>query len=56
MEDSAVIKPLREQFQICIKYLQNDQCANSQLSLTKHLEILGPICSDLFKFHKKSAS
>ena len=41
MEDSAIIKPLREQFQICIKYLRNDQCANSQLSFTKRLENFG---------------
>ena len=32
MEDSTIIKSLREQFH------RNDQCANSQLSLTKHLE------------------
>ena len=38
MEDSAIIKPLRELFQICIKYLRNDQCANSQLSFTKGVE------------------
>ena len=38
MEDRATIKPFREQFQICIKYLLIDQCANSQLSLTKRLE------------------
>ena len=41
MDDSAIIKPLREQFQICIKYLRSDQCANSQLGLTKSLENSG---------------
>ena len=33
------IIPLREQFQICIKYLRSsDQCANSQLNLKKHFQ------------------
>ena len=35
MEDSAIIKPLKEQFLIFIKYLRGDQCAPSQLNLTK---------------------
>ena len=34
MEDSTIIKLLREQFQIFIKYLQSDQCAPSLLNLT----------------------
>ena len=41
MGDSPIKKPLREQFQICIKYLRSDQCANSQLNLTKHSENFG---------------
>ena len=32
------LKPLREQFQICIKYFRSDRCANS-------LRILEPIYS-----------
>ena len=50
---SHLIKPtiaLREQFQICNKYLRNDdQCANSQLNLTKHLKNSG---TNLLRFAK----
>ena len=41
MEDGATIKPLREQFHICIKYFHSDQGANSQLNLTKCFENFG---------------
>ena len=41
MEDSAIIKPLREQFQICIEYLRSDECGTSQLNLTKGQENFG---------------
>ena len=51
MKDSAIIKPLREQFQICIKYLRSDQCANSQLNLKKHYENFS---TNLLKFRKKN--
>ena len=47
MEDSAIIKPLREQFQICIEYLRSDECGTSQLNLTKGQENFG---TDQFKF------
>ena len=50
MKDSAIIKPLREQFQICIKYFRSDQCANSQLNLKKHYE---NFATNLLKFRKK---
>ena len=41
MEDSTIIKPLREQFKIFIKYLQSEQCATSQLNLTRRSEKFG---------------
>ena len=47
MEDNAIIKPLKEQFQICIRYLRSDQSVNSQLNLAKRYENLG---TNLFEF------
>ena len=53
MEDSTIIKSLREQFQICIKYLWSDQCANSPLNLLKRKDNFG---TNLLKFLKKTPS
>ena len=47
MEDNAIIKPLKEQFQICIRYLRSDQSVNSQLNLAKRYENFG---TNLFEF------
>ena len=35
MEDIVTIKPIKDQFQTCIKYLRSSQYAHSQLNLTK---------------------
>ena len=35
----AIIKTLvNEQYQICIKHLQSDQCADSHINLTNYLK------------------